>query len=510
MWNFIDNWLNRITMYRLVLYYLLTLWLTALIFGALGLLPYQPPQLIVSALIVMGVCLTTDQFFRRVFKAPTNAESVYITAFILLLIITPLSVNSLGWNQLPLLFWAAVWGTASKYIFAVGKKHIFNPAAIAVALTALVINQSATWWVGGNLPLLPLVLIGGLLLVRKLRHADLVWSFLVATALSVSLTNWTQLNPLLALQKAALHSPVFFFAFVMLTEPLTTPPDRWRRINYGFLVGLLFAPSIHIGSLYSTPELALLIGNLFSYLISPKWKELVKLTAKTQIGQDIYDFSFTTNRPLSFRPGQYLEWTIHQDKTDNRGNRRYFTIASSPTEQIINLGIKFHTPASQFKKTLLHMQPGDTIAAGQLSGDFVLPRHKQTPLIFVAGGIGITPFRSMIKYLIDNQEQRDIILLYVCKSAKEFVYQDIFKQAASVIGLKTIYILTDNQLVPPSWDGYVGRLDEQIIQQAVPDYLDRTFYLSGPPSLITSFKTTLIKLNIKPRRIRTDFFPGFA
>ena len=74
---------------------------------------------------------------------------------------------------------------ASKFIFAVGRKHVFNPAAFGVALPAFLLDQPATWWVGGNLPLLPVVLIGGLLIVRKLQRLDLVATF-VAVALATS------------------------------------------------------------------------------------------------------------------------------------------------------------------------------------------------------------------------------------------------------------------------------------------------------------------------------------
>src|SRR5947207_492569 len=131
---------------------------------------------------------------------------------------------------------------ASKYILAMGRKHIFNPVAFAVASTYLLANQSASWWVGSS-PMLLWVLIGSVLVVRKLRHFDLVLSFLgMSLATSLVLSAFSGDNPFAALQNIVLYSPLIFFAAVILTEPLTTPPTRPLRVVYGALVGFLFSP----------------------------------------------------------------------------------------------------------------------------------------------------------------------------------------------------------------------------------------------------------------------------
>jgi len=265
MLNFIDDLLNKITVYRLTLYYLTALFLAAVGFSAWGILPYNPYALVISAFIVLLTCLVINIIFASVFGASPRAESVYITAFILILIITPPLVE----NYLPnisFLLWASVWAMASKYIFAVGKKHIFNPAAFAVALTAVTLNESASWWVS-SIYLAPLTAVGGLLILRKLRRFDLAASFLIIAVPTILGFIFFKSGDLVgASQKALFYSPLLFFTFIMLTEPMTTPPTKISRIWYGGLVGFLFAPSIHIGSFYSTPELALIVGNIFSYL----------------------------------------------------------------------------------------------------------------------------------------------------------------------------------------------------------------------------------------------------
>ncbi len=494
MISFIDTILNRITMYRLVLYYLVALVLAALVFGFFGLVPYDPTAIAFSTLLILLVSWGTNWIFARVFKAQTNVESVYITALILALIISPITAtNHAG---VAFLIFAGVWASASKYLFAIGKKHLFNPAAFAVALTALVINQSATWWVGGNLYLLPIVLVGGLLVVRKLRRFDLVGAFALSALATIAFTSSTT-DIVTPITQTLLHSSFFFLAFVMLTEPLTTPPSRWLRIAYGALVGFLFAPNIHVGGFYLTPELALLVGNVFAYVVSPKGRHMLTLAAVEQKAKDVYDFVFTPEQAFAFKPGQYLEWTLGHRYPDNRGNRRYFTLASSPTEKEVRLGVKFYAPASSFKRALAAMPVGSTLSASHLSGNFVLPKNKDKKLVFIAGGIGVTPFRSMVQYLLDTKERRNIVMLYSNKTAEDIAYKDIFDRAEAELGIKTVYATG-------------AFIDAAMIAREVPDYRERDFYISGPRAMVDAFKKTLVGMGVSRLKIKTDFFPGFA
>lgn len=507
MIKFLDDFLNRITMYRLVLYYLIILLVVAALFGLFGILPYDPITIAHSLVIITVVCWLTNRLFAYVFRAVENVESVYITAFILALIISP--AVSKDYAGIGFLVFASAWSMASKYIFAIGKKHLVNPAAFGVALSAIAINQSAIWWVGGNLPLLPFVFIGGILIVRKIQRFDLIMSFSAVALVTVVITSVSG-NYVAPIAQTLFHSSFFFLAFVMLTEPLTTPPNQAMRILYAAIVGFLFAHQIHLGSAYSTPELALLFGNIFSYCVSPKGKYIMKLVSREEIGTGMYNFLFTPDKKIIFKPGQYLEWTLGHSPADSRGNRRYFTMASSPTENEVMLGVKFYEKPSSYKSKLLSMRIGDTLVASQLAGDFVLPKNKNEKLVFLAGGIGVTPFRSMLKYLSDRREKRSITTLYSCNTVHEIIYYEIFKQAADTLGVDTVFTLTDTSLVDSGWKGYRGYISIEMIMREVPDYRERTFYVSGPHSFVTSCQTILRDLGVQRRHIKTDFFPGYT
>lgn len=492
-------------MYRLVLYYLVILVGMSALFCFFEILPYSPTNLAFSTILTLFVCWFVQYLFAKTFGAIANIESVYITAFILALIISPVSPTDFA--GIGFIVFASAWAMASKYIFTIGKKHLFNPAAFGIAFAALALDQSATWWVGGNLPLLPFVLIGGLLIVRKIHRFDLVITFSIAALLTIILTGNGR-DPITTIAQTLQYTPLFFLALVMLTEPLTMPPNRYLRMLYGAIVGFLFAPNIHFGSLYLSPELALLVGNIYVAIVSPKGRFMLTLLEKKEIASGTYEFIFTSDRPLTFNPGQYVEWTLGHTPNDDRGNRRYFTIASSPTEQTVRLGVRVYEPASTFKLALTSMDVGDTVSISSLAGDFVLPKDKNKKLVFIAGGIGITPFRSQVQYLIDTKDTRTITLLYSNKTASEIAYKDTFDRAAQSIGMKTIYALSAEQNPVPGT--YAGRVDSTLIAREIPDYKERMFYLSGPHGMVTAFEKTLHEMGVSRFNIKTDYFPGFA
>lgn len=506
MFEFIDRFLNRTTMYRLVFYCLLALAAIAVVLGFLHKLPYGGLQIAASAVFIFAAAIIINFVFAKTFEAPSNPESTYITALILALIIKPGSTAA----DFIFISWAVVLAIGSKYILAIRKKHLFNPAALGVALTAFAISRSAIWWVG-TAWMLPFVAISGILIVRKIKRADMVFSFIfTALLLTLGIGIMRHANISSLSKQALVDTSIWFFSTVMLTEPLTAPPTKKLQIWYGILVGILFTPQIHVGSLYFTPELALLVGNVFAYVVSSKEKLVLKLEQRIRQTPSVYDFVFKPAKPLLFRPGQYMEWTLSHKNSDNRGIRRYFTIASSPTEPELIIGVKFYDPGSTFKKTLAQLQAGGTVVAAQLAGDFVLPNDPRQKLVFIAGGIGITPFRSMLKYLLDTNQARPITLLYSNRSADEIAYKDLFDQAKKNLGINVFYTLTDVETVPAGGNFQTGHFTKEFIAQNVPDFLQSTYMLSGPRAMILGFENTLNELGIPKKQIKTDFFPGFA
>ena len=510
MMRLIDNFINSITMYRLTLYGLIALAAVAVIFGFTGTLAYGGWMLLGSVLLLVATCYGSNVLLARAFRAARNVESALITGLILFLIMPPAT----SWRNAPLLVAAGVIAMASKYLLAIDRKHLFNPTAVAAVIIGLATGGGAIWSVGSS-AMAPFVTVVGLLMVRKIRQFHLVVAFWAASLATIVVTGGAPL-PSAPTATAALDFfnqtfntwPILFFGFIMLTEPLTSPPTKRLQVAYGLLVGLLFGSSLHVGPIYATPEVSLVIGNLFAYAVSSKKRLRLTLKEKTQLTPDSYHFSFIPDRRLAFRPGQYLEWTLPHHHSDRRGNRRYFTIASGPNEPTIGIGVKINQHSSSFKRALLALQPGEVVTAGQLAGDFTLPEDARK-VALIAGGIGITPFRSMVRSFIDADQRRDVILLYAGTSASDFAYRDVFDQAKQKIGFKTVYVITNKDNVQAGWSGEAGYLTPAIIERQVPDYRSRTFYLSGPDAMVRSYRRLLRTMGVARGQIKVDYFPGY-
>jgi ferredoxin-NADP reductase len=502
---FVDRYLNHVTMYRLVLYYTAALLGLAFVLGFFGLVPGGPAQLALSTVVITAACWLVNRGLALAFRVPANSESIYITAFILALVMAPVAADD--GRGLAGLVMAAGVAMASKYLLAIGRKHIFNPVAIGIAVSGFAIDQPATWWVGGNSYLLPLVLVGGLLVVRKVQRFDMVTSYIVANiAVGLAASPLSEYGR--ALSDALFSSPLLFAGFAMLTEPLTAPPQRLERIIFGALVGGLSSTAVHFGDYYPAPEIAFLVGNIFAYFVSPKGRMRLTLLAVEKTAAGCYDYVFRAGRRLDFAPGQYLDWTLAVRDPDARGNRRTFTIASSPAEDVVRLGVKFYPRPSAFKRALLEMKPGDVIHAAQLAGSFTLPGDPAEKLVFIAGGIGVTPFRSMIQDLLDRGEARPIVFFYGNNTINDIAYGELFERAEWELGVKTIYAVADGSA--EGANVHRGFIDPDLVQREVPDYLERTFYLSGPRAMVVRFQKVLRDLGVSRARIKVDFFPGFA
>jgi ferredoxin-NADP reductase len=491
-------------MYRLVLFSLALLAFVAIILGFFGVIAFGGIALIVSLVVILFSSFIANTLFAKIWKAPANVESVWITGYILFFLLEPLMTV----DGVLTLVAASIIAMLSKYIFAIGKRHLFNPAAVAALVLSLSGSGAVVWWVAT--PILSVVtLVVGLMIVRKIRRFKMFMIFVLVAIVTLVFTYLLPggLTPMSFIGEILFSWPIIFFATIMLTEPLTTPPTTFTQGIYAAIVGLFFSSQLHLGAVYATPEFALIVGNIYSYIVSSKQKLLLKLVEIKQISATIFDLTFDSNIRLRFNPGQYLEWTLPHQKPDSRGNRRYFTVASSPTEKDIHVAVRVAPKqSSSFKTSMLHMHIGDTMVASHLMGDFVLPADVSKKLVFIAGGIGVTPFRSMIKYLADKKEKRDIVLFYQTAKEEDLAFRDFFEIVKEAVGIKTVYVVTEPDT---RWQGMTGRLTEKMIKGSLPDYDERIFFLSGPNPMVQSYKKLLLSLGIQKINIKTDYFPGF-
>lgn len=220
-------------------------------------------------------------------------------------------------------------------------------------------------------------------------------------------------------------------------------------------------------------------------------------------GSNIQTFFFKPERTMQYTAGQFAEWRLPHPNPDSRGTRRWFTISSSPNDEFITFSTRIQDKAgSSFKHALATLQPGDEIQVSDAMGDFVLPKLIQTPLLFVAGGIGITPFHSILSGLAQTGEERDIKMLHAVRNEDDIIFQDTFEKA----GVKPTIIVDQPS---SAWGGERGQLSaEKIIGLGQPAE-DSLIYISGPEPLVEKLEKDLTKAGINKSQLVLDFFPNY-
>jgi len=223
---------------------------------------------------------------------------------------------------------------------------------------------------------------------------------------------------------------------------------------------------------------------------------LLTLLEKKQETKDVFSFIFEPNEPFTWRPGQYLFYTLPNDNPDNRGVTRYFTISSAPFEGFVAITTRISKESSTFKKSLIDMNIGDTIEASGPDGDFVVDDAGRN-LVFIAGGIGITPFRSILLQLNHERKPINVQLLYANRD-KDTVFKD---RLESLVEKNPNFKI--NYFISPH------RIDEKALSTLNSQLSTLNFYISGPSPFVRSIRDLLKEQGALSKNIKLDFFPGY-
>lgn len=203
---------------------------------------------------------------------------------------------------------------------------------------------------------------------------------------------------------------------------------------------------------------------------------------------------------FSFKPGQFLLLAL--DINESKEKRAY-SIASSPTEKEY-LEITFKkVEGGTFSPVLYEQKEGNTLDVKGPFGLFTLDKHHMNNLVLIAGGTGITPIRSIIKYIIDTDAEKQITLIYGARTPPELIYekelQEIHQQHPNI----GIYF-TVNEDPANAWSWHKGNIEQAFIKECVHDLQGATYYIVGPPKMITNVMHDLETLGVNPSQIHTE------
>lgn len=219
----------------------------------------------------------------------------------------------------------------------------------------------------------------------------------------------------------------------------------------------------------------------------------------------IKTFFFKPEKPVYYTAGQYTELTIPHLHPDKRGIKRWFTLSSSPTSELLTITTKYagDDTSSSFKKALFKLPPGTELHMADPMGDFVLPKFIQTPLVFVAGGIGLTPFHSMLEWLANTKETRPITLLYGVRTEDEIIFQNTFDKAS----VHATIVVSEPSA---AWGGERGQLSADLILGLEKPSEDTLIFVSGPEPMVETLQKDLYRAGLQKHQFVGDFFPNYT
>lgn len=498
----LDALLGKVQMYRLVSLVLSAIVVVALIESLVGVLGFELLALLATLGTVLVSCIVANRVMALLFRVRPHTESSIITGLLLFFLFFP---TTDGEDLLSVALVAAI-AVASKYVLAWRGRHIFNPAAVGAVIIGLTGLNASVWWVGTPV-LLPAVVIGALLVLYRTRQLPMGLTFIVLATIVVTIVQSSfGLTLPDALVYAIGSTPLVFLAGFMLSEPLTLPPRLWQRLVLAAIVAALFSVPFSIGPLYSSPELALVVGNLLAFLVGQRRGLSLSFERSTNLAPSMTEFVFSSKQPVSFRAGQYIELSIPHPGADSSGTRRVFSIASAPSNpHELRFGVRMGESTSSFKRALASLKPSQTVRANLVAGDFLLPRDPSRPVLLVAGGIGITPFISQLEHDAAEGVTRDLVLVYAIRTHEEFAYADALER----LGIRVVLLAPDEPEVLADGWSYAGsgRLTSELIEQQVDDVRQRVAFVSGPPRLVGAVRSALKRLRV--RRVVTDAFSGY-
>jgi glycine betaine catabolism B len=226
-------------------------------------------------------------------------------------------------------------------------------------------------------------------------------------------------------------------------------------------------------------------------------KEIIPRTS------DVSSFRFPRPAELAYKPGQYMMVTI---KAAGKELMHPFSLSSSPTEKDFVEFTKKFTP-NEYSLALKALKPGDWAQIDAPYGKFTFV-GELPKIALLTGGIGITPFRSIIKYCTDTQQNTSIVLVYGCRTPGDIAFKSEFEDMQTQNkNLRLVFTVNEPT---GNWNGGVGNINAELVKKEMPDYKERTFYACGPPGMVQAMTNLVKELGLPETQLKLESFAGYA
>ncbi len=234
-----------------------------------------------------------------------------------------------------------------------------------------------------------------------------------------------------------------------------------------------------------------------------------KLIGHEEVAEGTMLFRFEKPKDFIYKAGQSIDLSlITPSETDAKGNTRAFTLVSSPDDNDLAITTRMRNTA--FKRILAASPLGTSMKFEGPFGEFVLPERTDRPLVFLAGGIGITPFYSMSRYAATHSLSQRITLFYSNRRPEDAAFLDEFLKLSKLNpNFTCIETMTEMEKSTQAWNGESGYIDAAMLKRYLVDAKDALYYLAGPAGMVAALRTILNESSVSNDDIRTEEFTGY-
>jgi len=235
----------------------------------------------------------------------------------------------------------------------------------------------------------------------------------------------------------------------------------------------------------------------------------VKLVSREEVAEGTMAFHFEKPRGFDFKPGQYADMTLPDPpETDKEGNTRSFSIASPPFQNELIFTTRMRDTA--FKHSLKTVPLSTEVNIGPATGDFTLHKDHATPAVFIAGGIGITPFLSIVRQADRDRPAQKLYLFYSNRRPEDTAFLDLLQKLDSNNpDFRLTCTMTEMEKSKKEWKGETELIDKKMLSKYLTSLEEPIYYIAGPPAMVKAMRKMLMTIGIEDSHVKVDEFEGY-
>jgi ferredoxin-NADP reductase len=234
-----------------------------------------------------------------------------------------------------------------------------------------------------------------------------------------------------------------------------------------------------------------------------------KLSNRVEVAEDTMAFQFEKPPGFDFIPGESADLTLlNPPETDSEGNVRTFSIASAPFEDQLIFATRMRDTA--FKRSLKKMPLGTAVNMDAAMGSFTLHKNSAEPAVLLAGGIGITPFSSIVRQADHDHAPHKLYLFYSNRRPEDAPFMEVLQNLEKTNpNFRFIATMTEMPRSKKTWNGETARINREMLSKYLNDLQGPIYYIAGPPAMVSGMRKMLVASDVDEDDIRSDEFAGY-